>query len=101
MLKLKPLRLGPEIEYLGMRKSLPNLAKHPRSEAALFGFPKDLIHCQFHFQIKKRKSSVGQEVRGGLVTYLTMAYIVVLNPLILGFTQDVNGKFLGDGDSYF
>ena len=52
-----------------------------------------------YFQIKKRKSSVGQEVRGGLVTYLTMAYIVVLNPLILGFTQDVNGKFLGGGEA--
>jgi len=51
-----------------------------------------------YFQIKKRKSSVGQEVRGGLVTYLTMVYIVVLNPLILGFTQDINGKFLGGGD---
>jgi AGZA family xanthine/uracil permease-like MFS transporter len=52
-----------------------------------------------YFQIKKRKSSVGQEVRGGLVTYLTMVYIVVLNPLILGFTQDTNGKFLGGGDA--
>ena len=52
-----------------------------------------------YFQIKKRKSSVSQEVRGGLVTYLTMAYIVVLNPLILGFTQDVNGKFLGGGEA--
>jgi len=52
-----------------------------------------------YFQIKKRKSSVGQEVRGGLVTFLTMAYIVVLNPLILGFTQDVNGKFLGGGEA--
>jgi AGZA family xanthine/uracil permease-like MFS transporter len=52
-----------------------------------------------YFQIKKRKSSVGQEVRGGLVTFLTMAYIVVLNPLILGFTQDTNGKFLGGGDA--
>ena len=51
-----------------------------------------------YFQIKKRKSSVGQEVRGGLVTYLTMVYIVVLNPLILGFTKDINGKFLGGGD---
>jgi AGZA family xanthine/uracil permease-like MFS transporter len=50
-----------------------------------------------YFQIKKRKSSVAQEVRGGLVTFLTMAYVVVLNPLILGFTQDVNGKFLGGG----
>ena len=52
-----------------------------------------------YFQIKKRKSSVGQEVRGGLVTFLTMAYIVVLNPLILGFTPDVTGKFLGGGEA--
>ncbi len=52
-----------------------------------------------YFKIKQRKSSVGQEIRGGLVTFLTMAYIVVLNPLILGFTQDVNGKFLGGGDA--
>ena len=52
-----------------------------------------------YFKIKQRKSTVGQEVRGGLVTFLTMAYIVVLNPLILGFTQDTNGKFLGGGDA--
>ena len=52
-----------------------------------------------YFQIKKRKSSVGQEDRGGLVTFLTMAYIVVLNPLILGFTPDVTGKFLGGGEA--
>jgi AGZA family xanthine/uracil permease-like MFS transporter len=52
-----------------------------------------------YFQIKKRKSSVGQEVRGGLVTYLTMAYIVVLNPLILGFTQDTNKQYLGGGEA--
>jgi AGZA family xanthine/uracil permease-like MFS transporter len=27
-----------------------------------------------------------------------MAYIVVLNPLILGYTQDANGKYIG-GDT--
>ena len=48
-----------------------------------------------YFQISARGSDVGREVRGGLVTFLTMAYIVVLNPLILGFTPDVNGEFLG------
>ncbi|QQQ76921.1 NCS2 family permease [Saccharothrix sp. 6-C] len=36
------------------------------------------------FKISERGSSVGREVRGGLVTFVTMAYIVVLNPLILG-----------------
>ena len=48
-----------------------------------------------YFHISARGSDVGREVRGGLVTFLTMAYIVVLNPLILGFTPDVNGEFLG------
>ena len=48
-----------------------------------------------YFQISARGSDLGREIRGGLVTFLTMAYIVVLNPLILGFTPDVNGEFLG------
>lgn len=36
------------------------------------------------FQLAERGTSVGREVRGGLVTFVTMSYIVVLNPLILG-----------------
>ncbi len=40
------------------------------------------------FRISDRGSTVGREVRGGLVTFVTMAYIVVLNPLILGFAPD-------------
>ena len=36
------------------------------------------------FQISERGSTVGREVRGGVVTFFTMAYIIVLNPLILG-----------------
>ncbi len=51
------------------------------------------------FHISERGSSVGQEVRGGIVTFFTMAYIVVLNPLILGFATDVDGKFLGGGSA--
>ena len=49
------------------------------------------------FKISARKSSVGQEIRGGLVTFFTMAYIVVLNPLILA-TTDGAGQFIGGGD---
>lgn len=37
-----------------------------------------------YFKISERGSTVGTEVRGGLVTFVAMAYIVVLNPLILG-----------------
>nr|WP_296768058.1 NCS2 family permease [Rhodococcus sp. (in: high G+C Gram-positive bacteria)] len=37
-----------------------------------------------YFKITERGSTVGSEVRGGVVTFVAMAYIVVLNPLILG-----------------
>jgi adenine/guanine/hypoxanthine permease len=37
-----------------------------------------------YFEITARGSSLGQEIRGGFATFFTMAYIVVLNPLILG-----------------
>lgn len=47
------------------------------------------------FKISERGSNVGQEVRGGLVTFLTMAYIIILNPLILGFVPDSEGMYLG------
>ena len=50
-----------------------------------------------YFRISERGSSVGNEVRGGVVTFLTMAYIIVLNPLILGFVPDSTGMYLGGG----
>lgn len=36
------------------------------------------------FRVDERGSTVGRELRGGLVTFVTMSYIIVLNPLILG-----------------
>jgi AGZA family xanthine/uracil permease-like MFS transporter len=36
------------------------------------------------FKISARGSTPSREIRGGLVTFVTMAYIVVLNPLIIG-----------------
>ncbi|HEU5035834.1 MAG TPA: NCS2 family permease [Nocardioides sp.] len=50
-----------------------------------------------YFKISERGSTVGREVRGGLVTFFTMAYIIVLNPLILGFALDEKGEVLGGG----
>jgi adenine/guanine/hypoxanthine permease len=47
------------------------------------------------FRITERGSTVSREIRGGVVTFFTMAYIIVLNPLILGFAQDADGNFLG------
>src|SRR6476469_7953718 len=49
------------------------------------------------FKIPERGSTVEREVRGGVVTFFTMAYIVVLNPLILGYAPDKNGHFIGGG----
>ena len=52
-----------------------------------------------YFKISERGSTIGREVRGGVVTFFTMAYIVALNPLIIGLTKDADGKFLGGGDA--
>src|SRR3954463_4815639 len=49
------------------------------------------------FKISERGSTVGQEIRGGIVTFFTMAYIIVLNPIIIGYAQDADGGFLGGG----
>ncbi|MGN6522862.1 MAG: NCS2 family permease [Actinomycetes bacterium] len=48
-----------------------------------------------YFSITQRGSTVGREVRGGLVTFFTMAYIIVLNPLIVGTAKDASGQTLG------
>ncbi|MCD4525634.1 NCS2 family permease [Nocardioides sp. cx-173] len=50
-----------------------------------------------YFKISERGSTVAREVRGGVVTFFTMAYIVVLNPLILGYAKDIDGNYLGGG----
>ncbi len=52
-----------------------------------------------YFKITERGSTMGREIRGGVVTFFTMAYIVALNPLIIGLTKDADGKYLGGGDA--
>lgn len=47
------------------------------------------------FELSARGSTYGREVRGGIVTFFTMAYIVVLNPLIIGTAKDINGEYVG------
>ncbi len=50
------------------------------------------------FSITKRGSTIPREVRGGLVSFVTMAYIVILNPLILGgFSADQAAKDVTGG----
>ena len=47
------------------------------------------------FHISERGSTVATEVRGGVVTFFAMAYIVLLNPLIIGTGADREGTVLG------
>ncbi|MFE1166593.1 NCS2 family permease [Nocardiopsis sp. NPDC058789] len=49
------------------------------------------------FFVSERNSTFGQEVRGGLTTFMAMAYIIVLNPIILSGVADVNGDHLSAG----
>jgi len=51
-----------------------------------------------YFKITARGSTLGREVRGGFVTFFTMAYIIVLNPIILLGAQDGSGQLLAGGD---
>ena len=46
------------------------------------------------FEITRRKSSPSREVRGGLVTFFTMAYILALNPIIIGTGPDSTGRLI-------
>ncbi|MGW3911306.1 NCS2 family permease [Streptomyces sp. NPDC005070] len=47
-----------------------------------------------YFHISRRESSIAREVRGGVTTFMAMAYILLLNPLILS-GKDVAGDVLG------
>jgi AGZA family xanthine/uracil permease-like MFS transporter len=46
------------------------------------------------FRVSERGSTIGREIRGGFATFFTMAYILVLNPIILGTAKDRNGELL-------
>ena len=48
-----------------------------------------------YFHISERGSSIGTELRAGTVSFFAMAYIILLNPLILGTTEDADGYALG------
>lgn len=60
-------------------------SKPTTSTGALDGF----------FKITERGSTLPREIRGGVVTFLTMAYIIVLNPIILLQGTDMNGDSVG------
>ncbi len=71
----------------------PKAAKlHPESES--------LSGLDRFFEITKRRSTVGREVRGGLVTFFAMAYIIALNPLIIGTAADKDGNLVSGQPMY-
>ena len=49
------------------------------------------------FQISARGSTVGHEIRGGVVTFFAMAYILVVNPAILGNAVPADGSITTQG----
>ena len=46
------------------------------------------------FSISERGSTMNRELRGGLVTFVSMAYIILLNPIILAGGKDKGGHVL-------
>ncbi|MFR9800194.1 NCS2 family permease [Streptomyces sp. MS06] len=50
-----------------------------------------------YFRISERGSSLPREIRGGFATFFAMAYIIVLNPIILGSAKDMYGHQLDNG----
>ncbi|WP_067814420.1 NCS2 family permease [Nocardia inohanensis] len=46
------------------------------------------------FHLSDRRTTVSREVRGGITTFVAMAYVILLVPLILGGVTDVDGSKL-------
>src|ERR1044071_9893555 len=48
------------------------------------------------FQLRARGTTLGTEVRAGLATFMVMAYIIFVNPIILGYVgiPGLDGKGL-------
>ncbi|MDO4244201.1 MAG: NCS2 family permease [Actinomyces sp.] len=50
--------------------------------------PRPVSALDRYFRITERGSTLAREIRGGLVTFFTMSYILVLNPLILSTSHE-------------
>jgi AGZA family xanthine/uracil permease-like MFS transporter len=71
------------------------VTKSPKAAQPLRPSQREVGPIDNYFQITARGSTWGREVRGGLVTFFTMAYIIALNPLIIGTAPDGSGNLLG------
>ncbi len=52
------------------------------------------------FKISQRRSSISREIRGGLVTFFAMAYIIALNPIIIGTAADRDGNLISGASKF-
>ncbi len=48
------------------------------------------------FRISERGSTIGNELKGGVITFLAMAYILIVNPNILGAAAGLSGYTTGE-----
>ncbi|MGW4242757.1 NCS2 family permease [Nocardia sp. NPDC004722] len=46
------------------------------------------------FRFSERKTTLSREIRGGITTFVAMAYVILLVPLILGGVTDIHGDKL-------
>lgn len=53
--------------------------------------PKEIGALDRFFEISKRGSTIGREIRGGLVTFFAMSYILVVNAVILSGVAETEG----------
>ncbi|WP_433664346.1 NCS2 family permease [Nocardia sp. CA-128927] len=47
-----------------------------------------------YFRLSARKTTISREIRGGITTFVAMAYVILLVPLIIGGVQDIDGNSL-------
>ncbi|MFE6936576.1 NCS2 family permease [Streptomyces sp. NPDC057699] len=72
----------------------PTVSPEALSPKAVAPAPGRLGAVDRYFSISARGSDFGREIRGGFATFFTMAYILVLNPIILGSAEDKFGNHL-------
>ena len=70
------------------------VTKSPKA-APIASHERQISSFDSYFGITARGSTLAREIRGGLVTFFTMAYIIALNPLIIGTAPDGQGNLLG------
>ncbi|MDO5083694.1 MAG: NCS2 family permease [Arachnia propionica] len=62
--------------------------------------PNNASWLERHFGVARRGSTIAREVRGGLVTFFAMAYIIALNPLIIGTAADRDGMLISGAPKF-